>query len=118
MAIANAAVNNFRTITKVVGVTTEVVYEAPVGFVGVVLLAQVANVDTDYHTFSFYHDREVSGIGTVSTELLKDFEIIPNDTANVLAGKLVLETGDKVSVSGTGTDKLKFVLSILETFNQ
>lgn len=118
MAIANAAVNNFRTVTKVVGVTTEVVYEAPVGFVGVVLLAQVANLDTTEHTFSLYHNREVAGIGTVSTELLKDFQVIRNDTANVLAGKLVLETGDTISVSGTGTDKLKFVTSILETFNQ
>ena len=118
MAIANAAVNNFRTVTKVVGFTTEVVYEAPVGFVGVVLLAQVANLDTSEHTFSFYHNREVAGIGTVSTELLKDFEIPSNDTGNVLAGKLVLETGDTLSVSGTGSEKLKFVLSILETFNQ
>lgn len=118
MAIANAAVNNFRTVTKVVGIATEVVYEAPVGFVGVVLLAQVANLDSAEHTFSMYHNREVAGIGTVSTELLKDFQVIRNDTANVLAGKLVLETGDTISVSGTGTDKLKFVTSILETFNQ
>ena len=118
MAIANAAVNNFRTVTKVVGLTTEVVYEAPVGFVGVILLAQCANLDTSAQTFSFYHNREVTGIGTVTTELLKDFELPPNDTANVLAGKLVLETGDTISVSGTGTDKLKFVTSILETFNQ
>jgi hypothetical protein len=118
MAIANAAVNNFRTVTKVVGVSTEVVYEAPIGFIGVVLLAQVANLDSSYHTFDFYHNREVAGIGTVTTELLKGFEIPSNDTANVLAGKLVLETGDTISISGTGTDKLKFVLSILETFNQ
>lgn len=118
MAIANAAVNNFRTVTKVVGVTTDVVYEAPVGFVGVVLLAQVANIDSTEHTFSFYHNREVAGIGTVTTELLRNFELAPNDTANVLAGKLVLETGDTVSVSGSVADNLKFVISILETFNQ
>lgn len=118
MAIANAAVNNFRTVTKVVGVTTEVVYEAPVGFVGVILLAQVANIDSNEHNFSFYHNREVAGIGTVSTELLKNFGLAPNDTANVLAGKLVLETGDTISVSGSVASKLKFVTSILETFNQ
>ena len=118
MAIANAAVNNFRTVTKVVGVATDLVYEAPVGFVGVVLLAQVANIDSTEHSFSFYHNRDVAGIGTVTTELLKNFELPPNDTANVLAGKLVLETGDTISVSGSVADKLKFVLSILETFNQ
>lgn len=118
MAIANAAVNNFRTVTKVVGVSTDVVYEAPVGFVGVTLLAQVANLDSAPHTFSFYHNRDVAGIGTVTTELLKDYTILPNDTANVLAGKLVLETSDTISISGSSADKLKFVTSILETFNQ
>lgn len=118
MAIANAAVNNFRTVTKVVGVTTDVVYEAPVGFVGVILLAQCANLDTIAHRFSFYHNRVVAGIGTVTTELVKDFELPPSDTANLLSGKLVLETGDTISVSGTGTNKLKFLTSILETFNQ
>jgi len=118
MAIANAAVNNFRTVTKVAGISTEVVYEAPVGFVGVTLLAQVANIDSTPHTFSFYHNRNVAGIGTVTTELLKDFTILPNDTANVLAGKLVLETSDTISISASTDDNLKFVTSILETFNQ
>ena len=35
MAVAAAAVNTFRTVTKVVGLTTDVIYESPVGFVGV-----------------------------------------------------------------------------------
>jgi hypothetical protein len=118
MAIANAAVNNFRTVTKVVGLSTDTVYEAPVGFVGVILLAQVANLDTSEHNFCLYHNRQVAGIGTVSTELLKDFVIPPNDTANVLAGKLVLETGDTISVSASNASTLKFVTSVLETFNQ
>ena len=38
MAVAAAAVNTFRTVTKVVGLTTDTIYEAPVGFVGVFLL--------------------------------------------------------------------------------
>lgn len=118
MAIANAAVNNFRTVTKVVGLTTDVVYEAPIGFVGVILLAQCANLDTNAQSLSFFHNRNVAGVGTVTTELVKNFEIPPSDTVNLLAGKLVLETGDTISVSGTGTNKLKFLTSILETFNQ
>ena len=54
----------------------------------------------------------------MSNLLLKDYTILPNDTANVLAGKLVLETSDTISISGSSADKLKFVTSILETFNQ
>ncbi len=117
MAIANAAVNNFRTVTKVVGVTTEQIYEAPVGFVGVVLLAQCANIGSTAESISLYHNR-ITGIGTVTTELLKDFELPPNDTVNLLAGKLVIETGDTISISGSNDSNLKFLTSILETFNQ
>jgi hypothetical protein len=117
MAIANAAVNNFRTVTKVVGLTTEQIYESPVGFVGVVLLAQCANIGGTTETISLYHNR-LTGIGTVTTELLKDFELPPNDTANLLSGKLVIETGDTISISGSNDTNLKFLTSILETFNQ
>lgn len=118
MAVAAAAVNNFRTVTKVVGISTEVIYEAPVGFVGVILLAQCANIGNTNKTLSFYHNRTVAGVGTVSTEILKDFIIPGNDTANLLSGKLVLETGDTISVSGSTSSDLKFLTSILETFNQ
>lgn len=118
MAVAAAAVNNFRTVTKVVGISTDVIYEAPVGFVGVILLAQCANIGNSNQTLSFYHNRSVAGFGTVSTEILKDFLIPSNDTANLLAGKLVLETGDTISVSGSNGTDLKFLTSILETFNQ
>ena len=118
MAVAAAAVNNFRTVTKVVGLSTDAIYEAPVGFVGVVLLAQCANIGSAEQTLSVYHNRNVAGVGTVTTEIIKDYPIPGNDTANVLSGKLVLETGDTLSVSGSTTTDLKFLTSILETFNQ
>lgn len=118
MAIAAAAVNNFRTVTKVVGLTTETVYEAPVGFVGVFLLAQCSNIGSNTQTIDFYHNRNVSGVGTVITEVVKDFSIPANDTANLLPGKLVLESGDFISVSGSSASDLKFITSVLETSNQ
>tara|TARA_B100000902_G_scaffold373918_1_gene402410 strand:- start:96 stop:449 length:354 start_codon:yes stop_codon:yes gene_type:complete len=117
MTVAAAAVNNFKTVTKVVQTSTDVIYEAPVGFVGVILLAQCANIGSSEETLSFFHNRAVGGV-TVTTEIVKDFPIPGNDTANVLSGKLVLETGDTISVSGSTNSGLKFISSILETFNQ
>ena len=38
-------------------------------------------------------------------------------TANLLAGKLVLESGDKLVLSGSNASDLKFIGSILETLN-
>lgn len=118
MAVAAAAVNTFRTVTKVVGLTTETIYEAPVGFVGVFLLAQCSNVGSDTQSISFYHNRNVAGVGTVTTEIVKDFAIPGNDTTNLLPGKLVLETGDFISINGSSASDLKFLTSILETSNQ
>ena len=118
MAVAAAAVNNFKTVTKVVGLTTVNVYTAPVGFVGVFLLAQCSNVGSTTQTISFYHNRVVSGIGTVTTEVVRNFSIPGNDTANLLPGKLVLETNDYITISGSSATNLKFISSILETSNQ
>jgi hypothetical protein len=118
MAVAAAAVNNFRTVTKVVGLTEEEIYRAPVGFVGVFLLAQCSNIGSQTQSISFYHNRNVAGVGTVTTEILKDFLIPPNDTASLLPGKLVLETDDFITINGSNDTDLKFLTSILETSNQ
>ncbi len=117
MAIAAAAVNNFKTYTKIVGLTTDTFYTAPAGYVGVFLLAQCANVGTSIETITCYHNRVSSGT-TVTTEIVKDFSIPPNDAANLLNGRLVLETGDFITISGSAASKIKFIASILETSNQ
>ena len=106
------ALNLFKTVTSVVGVTSTVVYTAPVGYTGVVLLAQVTNVGSTSQDVSFIHRRS-----TIDTEILKQFPISGNDTANLLAGKLVLESGDKLVLSGSNGTDLKFIASILETLN-
>jgi hypothetical protein len=49
--------------------------------------------------------------------MLKNYPISANDTANLLAGKLVLESGDKLVLSGSNATNLKFIASILETLN-
>lgn len=118
MAVAAAAVNNFKTITAVVGLTTVNVYTAPVGFVGVFLLAQCSNVGSTTQTISFNHNRVESGIGTVTTEIVRNFSIPGNDTANLLPGKLVLETNDYITINGSSASDLKFIASVLETSNQ
>jgi hypothetical protein len=120
MAIAAAAVNNFKTYTKVVGLTTDTVYTAPAGYVGVFLLAQCSNISDSTQTISCYHNRVSSGTPVI-TELVKNFSIPPNDAANLLNGRLILETGDYLTISGSSSDspaKIKFIASVLETTNQ
>ena len=106
------ALNVFQTVTAVVSTSPTEVYSAPVGYTGVVLLAQVANIGATSEDVTFVH-RRVS----TDTELLKEYPISANDTSSLLAGKLVLESGDRLVLSGSNASNLKFVASLLETLN-
>jgi hypothetical protein len=110
------ALNVFQTITSVVGVNTVGIYTAPVGYTGVVLLAQCTNVGSNSADVTFNHKRTISGIA-VTTEILKNYPISANDTVNLLAGKLVLESGDVLEIRGSNSTNLKFIGSVLETLN-
>jgi hypothetical protein len=110
------ALNVFKTVTTVVSTSPVGIYTAPVGYTGVVLLAQVANIGASSHDITLSHQRSVAGVA-VTTRLSKNFPIAANDTANLLSGKLVLESGDILVLSGSNGTNLEFVGSILETLN-
>ena len=110
------ALNVFKTITKVATTNAVGIYTAPVGYTGVVLLAQTANIGNNTETVSFSHQRRVAGIA-VTTEILKNYPVPTNDTANLLSGKLVVESGDVLVLSASSGTNIKFLGSILETLN-
>lgn len=115
MAIAAAAVNSFKTYTTVVGTSTSEVYRAPIGFSAVFLLTQCTNIGASTQFVDFYYNKNVSGIGTVITEIVKSYPIPANESSSLVNGKLVLEPDDYITISGTTDTDLKLVLSILET---
>jgi hypothetical protein len=109
--------NIFKTITKVVSTSPVGIYTSPVGYSGVILLAQCTNVGANSQDITFSHQR-TNNVGTISTtRILKNFPIPANDTANLLPGKLVLETNDVLLISGSNSTDLEFIVSILETLN-
>jgi hypothetical protein len=110
------ALNVFKTITKVATTNAVGIYTAPVGYTGVVLLAQATNIGNVTNTVSFSHRRTTVGVA-VTTEILKNFPISGNDSANLLAGKLVLESSDVLVFSSNTATDIKFIGSILETLN-
>ena len=110
------ALNIFKTITKVATTNAVGIYTAPVGYTGVVLLAQTANIGNNTETVSFSHQRTIAGIA-VTTEILKNYPVPTNDTANLLSGKLVVESGDVLVLSASSGTNIKFLGSILETLN-
>lgn len=104
--------NVFKTVTYVAPTSPVGIYTAPVGYSSVVLLAQVANVDSVTHSVTFAHQRSVT-----TTEIVKDFSIQGNDTASLVSGRLILESGDALIFSGSNDINLKLTVSILETLN-
>ena len=110
------ALNVFQTVTHVATTGAVGIYTAPVGYTGVVLLAQAANVGSQTRTVSLSHERTTAGIA-VTTEIVKALPIEASDTANLLPGKLVLETNDILVLSASNATDIKFLGSILETLN-
>ena len=106
------SLNVFKTIPAIVSTTPSVVYTAPIGYTGVVLLAQITNITSNSYDVTLIHRR-----GATDTEMLKNYPISANDTVNLLSGKLVLESGDRLVLSGSNDNNLKFIASILETLN-
>jgi hypothetical protein len=110
------ALNVFKTVTAVATTTPVGIYTAPVGYTGVVLLANASNNGNTTQTVYFSHQRTVNGIA-VTTEILPNHPIPSNDASNLLAGKLVLESGDVLVFSASNNTDIKFLGSILETLN-
>ena len=107
------ALNVFQTIPYVAPTGGAVgIYTAPVGYTGVVLLAQAANVGAVTRTVSLSFKRD-----STTTEIVKTLPIEASDTANLLTGKLVLETNDVMVLSADTATGIKFLGSILETLN-
>lgn len=107
------ALNRFENIThSITDVNTEI-YTAPVGFSAIVLLAQVTNVTSNTSNVTL----SIEESNGSTTYLAYENPIPANDSLGILTGKLVLKEGQSLAVSGSQTNALQLVLSILESEN-
>lgn len=106
--------NRFKTVTAEVTTNDDIIYTAPAGFTGIILMAQVANITNTASTVTFSHYRTST---TTTTELVKDFTVPGNDSTSVITGKLILEVGDSVRIQGAANSTFKVTLSILESLD-
>ena len=106
------AINVFKNITHSLTTDSVEIYTAPQGFSGIVLMAQITNVTGSTETVN------VSLIAdSTETFLAYEYGVPGNDAAGVLTGKLVLEAGQTIAVSGSSNDTLQMVMSVLESQN-
>jgi len=107
------ALNVFKTVTANLTTNSNVIYTAPALKTSIILSLQVTNITANTANTTFFHSTSTNQL----VELCKNFEIPTKDSASILTGKLVLETGQKiVGLAGANT-ALKLVMSLLETAN-
>jgi hypothetical protein len=121
--------NTFKTKTKILDTnTTATIYVAPIGVTSIILMAQVANVDSQAtHTVTFSHHRRFRVLPdaqgnnaqepNTTSELVMNFPIPPNDSASLITGKMILESQDSIRAYSDAAGSCKIVLSVLETAN-
>lgn len=126
--MAQLPLNKFLTkTTKLDANSTATVYTAPIGVTAIVLMAQVANLDTATHYVSFEHYRyktileDAQGFGRqegrTSSLLVKNFAIPPGDAGTPLTGKMIIEELDSIRAYADSTGTMQLVMSILQTAN-
>ena len=107
-------INTFRTNTQVLSTSMvdPYIYQAPPITSSIILMAQISNVgDTVENVTAIHYDPLTS----VTTELVKEFPVPPNDAVGILTGKLILMLGQQFNANASANASLKLTLSLLET---
>jgi hypothetical protein len=103
--------NIYKKVVGVVSTSPEIVYTASVGYTGVILMGQVANLSSNTEEILF------SYIDQNTTEIVPNSPVSSNDTIKLFNGKLFVLSGESIELSGTNGTDLKYTFSILETLN-
>lgn len=112
--MAEIPLNKFKLLsTKLTGGKDQI-YITPTAVTAIVLSCQVANTGEEIETITATVQRS----GSVDEyTILKNGKIPNGDALNPLTGKLVLEVGDILFISGSSIN-LDSVLSVLENANE
>jgi hypothetical protein len=112
MATSTLPLNTFKTQAFQLTTTNQIIYTAPTGYTAIVLGAQASNYGANDATVTFTLTKS-------STDyiLLNGFTVPTNDSASVITGKLVIETGCSVKAVASANTTITLVMSILETSN-
>jgi hypothetical protein len=104
--------NTFKNAKLKIQDTATDVYECPAATVAIVIGCQVANVSASAEEVEVWWTDDSDGDAV--TRLVKDV-VIPGQAALApIAGKLVLEAGDKIRALGETDDDAEITVSVLE----
>ena len=103
--------NTFKNGRAAATASLVTVYTVPASTTSIVLLAQATNVGSGAQAVTFcWYDAS----GSVKTELVKLLSVPEKAAVGLIAGKLVLETGDYMQIQSTASSLIEFSFSVLE----
>tara|TARA_R110002110_G_scaffold116069_7_gene287424 strand:- start:1174 stop:1497 length:324 start_codon:yes stop_codon:yes gene_type:complete len=103
--------NTFKNGRAAATASLATVYTVPSSTTSIVLLAQATNVGSGAQAVTFcWYDAS----GSVKTELVKLLSVPEKAAVGLIAGKLVLETGDYMQIQSTASSLIEFSFSVLE----
>jgi len=114
MATTTLPLNKFRLLATGLDSGSNLIYSSSLDVSTIVLSCQITNLSTNTQYTSVQLAK--SGSNSMIT-LLKNGAIPVSESLNPLAGKLVLEKGDKFYITSTVSGSLDTVLSVLENAN-
>ena len=106
------AINIFKNVTANLTTSGDALYTSPLGYTGIILLAQISNLTANTISASVFVQKDGS-----LTSLATGFQIPANDAVGIIGGKLVLEVGQTLFVSASANSAAQITLSILESQN-
>ena len=103
--------NTFKNGRAAATASLATVYTVPASTTSIVLLAQATNVGSGAQAVTFcWYDAS----GSAKTELVKLLSVPEKAAVGLIAGKLVLETGDYLQVQSTASSLIELSISVLE----
>jgi hypothetical protein len=109
--------NAFKSVTKKLTTSSELIYETPLTISSIILSAACSNYSSGIVSVTIVIEKPTSPTPT-QFYIVPDIEIPPKDVLSAVTGRLVLEQGDKIYAFASSNSSVDFILSLNEAANE
>lgn len=109
--------NAFKSVTKRLTTASTLIYTTPDTVSSIVLSATCSNFSSGEVSVIVILEKPTTPSPT-QFYIIPDIEIPPKDVLSAVAGRLVLEQGDKLYASASAEASVDFILSLNEAANE
>lgn len=108
--------NRFVRKTGIVSTGNVGIYTNPIGYTSLTIFANIANTSNNSVDITITHESTVGIAAT--TEIIQNYPIPAKESLSPFNGKPGFEPGDKLIISGSENNTIKYYFTFLETLQQ